>query len=73
MVILVENGHNDQSSNPGEGCLHFTEWTLMKSMCNSVNDKINPSSTKLIDIISLTWVKSLLKNIKSYSIFYCKK
>ena len=24
MVINVGNGHGDQSSNPGQGCLHFT-------------------------------------------------
>ena len=24
MATVVTNGHSDQSSNPGQGCLHFT-------------------------------------------------
>ena len=24
MVIIIGNEHNDSSSNPGRGCLHFT-------------------------------------------------
>ena len=32
MVIFVGNGHSESSSNPGQGCLHFTTNTLRKVM-----------------------------------------
>ena len=26
MAIVVGNGHTNQCSKPGQGCLHFTKW-----------------------------------------------